>query len=418
MGSTGFHVWHAFRLGERRFDSLLKTIPASYAPMAVEALWILDPTLLESLVKGLADTPDIAWAAVADETGIIAEAGTRPQRREKEVAIPLIREVRGKEVELGKLLVSGDSAAILRSALESMALETPVSLGSLLLLSIVVYFYLQRDVGRPLAIAARGISAFRPDASWVPLQPHRRKGDEIDRLIASWNDLGARLVESHAGQEKAKASLESALRERELLIQELFHRTQNNLQVLLSLIYLEGKGGTSGESAVLASLESRIVSMAIAHRLLYESRDLSSLDLAEYIRRRVAHSEEGHAVDGTKIETRLELEPILTTVDNAIPFGIAAGDLLDTVWSHAFPGRERGAILLRLQRLDEARARFSIEDDGEGDREAVVASSKGLDLVSSLVAVQLHGSLRTYSSELGGFGVSIDFEYKLYERRV
>jgi two-component sensor histidine kinase len=69
-----------------------------------------------------------------------------------------------------------------------------------------------------------------------------------------------------------------ALAERTLLLREVYHRVKNNLQIIASLLNLQANG--IADSTALYSLrvaQDRVYAMSMAHELVYQVEDLSSL---------------------------------------------------------------------------------------------------------------------------------------------
>jgi PAS domain S-box-containing protein len=75
------------------------------------------------------------------------------------------------------------------------------------------------------------------------------------------------------------------LREKEALLREIFHRTNNNMQGIKSLLTLQATTHPATPLPRFVELISqRIDAMALVHRKLYSSNNLSRLDLGEYLR--------------------------------------------------------------------------------------------------------------------------------------
>ncbi|MCP4601056.1 MAG: histidine kinase, partial [Proteobacteria bacterium] len=75
-------------------------------------------------------------------------------------------------------------------------------------------------------------------------------------------------------------------------------------------------------TSILKEMENRIRSMALAHQKLYQSQDLSRIDLGEYIDDLAALLAESHGVTPDKVTLTLDTESIAVLIDSAIPCGL------------------------------------------------------------------------------------------------
>ena len=81
----------------------------------------------------------------------------------------------------------------------------------------------------------------------------------------------------------AEEQIKSSLKEKEVLIQELYHRTKNNMQVIISMLHLQSRSIEDNKVLqIFKEMENRIKSMALVHQKLYQTKDLSRVDLKEY----------------------------------------------------------------------------------------------------------------------------------------
>ncbi|MBI4660953.1 MAG: PAS domain S-box protein [Verrucomicrobia bacterium] len=92
----------------------------------------------------------------------------------------------------------------------------------------------------------------------------------VQDRTAELSQTNARLEEQVRERERAEEQIAAALKEKEVLLREIYHRTKNNLQVLSSLIHLQSeyvRHGTEGE--MFRESQNRIQSMALIHEKLY-----------------------------------------------------------------------------------------------------------------------------------------------------
>jgi two-component sensor histidine kinase len=188
------------------------------------------------------------------------------------------------------------------------------------------------------------------------------------------------------------ADLERALAERSVMLQEIHHRVNNNLQIISSILQLEAN---REESLMLrASREKslqRIYAMALVHELLYQTDQLEYIELDRYAARLVDDFRSGSPVDFV-VDAE---EGILVGLDFAVPFGLLLNELVANARDHAFPVAPRGRVDVRVTKDEEGAVALRIADDGVGLPEELSlegAKSLGFSLVNAL-AVQLHGKI-------------------------
>jgi two-component system response regulator len=190
--------------------------------------------------------------------------------------------------------------------------------------------------------------------------------------------------------------MESSLKEKEVLLGEIHHRVKNNLQVVQSLLRMsvrplpQGKARAAAESTI-----QRIHAMALVHERLYHTKDVASLSLSDYLRDLFNGVVASNSAPSGQIQLRLETEEIPLTLDNAIPFGLLANELISNCFKHGFPNGRRGTVEFSIHRVDGI-VHMAVSDDGAGLPEhfdAAAGPSMGLKLADGL-AHQLGGSLR------------------------
>jgi two-component sensor histidine kinase len=175
-----------------------------------------------------------------------------------------------------------------------------------------------------------------------------------------------------------------------LLLDELNHRTKNNMQMLQSLLFSAARTAHSEEARkVLKEASARIAAMAAAQRVLYGRSDASRFAAEEFL----------PAVCETirqllPPETRIECgtaDGVLSN-DVAMPLALILNELLTNAVKHGIKDHAREGVRVSLT-SEGGRLALCVEDDGEGfDLEEVRKTSSGLQLVLGL-ARQLHGTL-------------------------
>jgi two-component sensor histidine kinase/CheY-like chemotaxis protein len=221
-------------------------------------------------------------------------------------------------------------------------------------------------------------------------------------------------------EEEAREKIRDALAEKETLLRELYHRTNNNMQVIRSIISLRASMRDNPEIRAFAEeIEQKITAMALVHQKLYQSKDLSYIYLNEYVQE-LAGMMLGRNLDelpGVKLD--LYLEEVKVLIDSAIPCGLIINELMSNALQHAFSGNMNGYILIRISRDTTGTIELYFADNGKGVTEGFNFRNQngmGLQIVTELVETQLHGEISCTAEH--GLSYTIRFSDNLYAVRV
>ena len=222
---------------------------------------------------------------------------------------------------------------------------------------------------------------------------------EVRLLQELADDLafGIGTIRARAVKDRAEEALVASLREKEALLKEVHHRVKNNLQVIASLLRLEGRRiDHSITRSVLDQMQGRIQSMALLHETLYRSGNFSRVDLTAYLTQLTNQLFRSLATQPGTVRLTLDLAPARVDIDQAIPCGLIVNELASNSLKHGFPDGRRGELRITLRADADGTPRsLVVSDDGVGLRPDFDVSrnrSLGLQLVSDL-ARQLQGVL-------------------------
>ncbi len=201
----------------------------------------------------------------------------------------------------------------------------------------------------------------------------------------------------------AEKKLQGELEAKNVLIKEIHHRVKNNLQVVSSILSLEGSCVNSEEArSVFTDCQTQVHSMSLVHEQIYRGTSLEEVDAGAYLSRLAEYLESVHEGSYKGIELKVKAEASNLALDKAIPLSIVVTELVSNAFRYGFPEGRTGTIQLSLEREGDS-YELRVEDDGVGHEAGARGGSDareglGLELVAAL-AQQLGGSLKRSSVE-------------------
>ncbi len=220
------------------------------------------------------------------------------------------------------------------------------------------------------------------------LSGQKYESESLKGTIGVIRDISARKI--------AEMKIESALREKEILLKEIHHRVKNNLAVLSSLINLQSKKIQTKEQALDAFMNSRdrIHAIASVHESFYRSDDFSTIDLQSYVKKLV--KDLVRIYQGTvEITQDLHIADITIDLNRAVPCGLLLNEVVTNALKHAFKDNKKGCLTINLDTIENERVCLLVQDDGVGLPEQFISGksgSLGMELISVLTK-QLDGEL-------------------------
>jgi two-component sensor histidine kinase len=198
-------------------------------------------------------------------------------------------------------------------------------------------------------------------------------------------------------RKKAEEQIEKSLKEKEVLLREVYHRVKNNMQIITSLLNLQSRYARDGAyREMFRESHNRIKSMSLVHEKLYQSKDLSTIDFKEYIKDIAKGLFLSYGANKGKIALVMDINNISIDINTAIPCGLIINELVTNSLKHAFPGGKEGEIKISIHSMNENTIELVVGDNGtgiSGDVDFRTTESLGLQLVTMLAENQLHGEI-------------------------
>ena len=230
----------------------------------------------------------------------------------------------------------------------------------------------------------------------------------MDSLTDANADLDRQTRELQASETRVRGMLQ----EKEVLLKEIHHRVKNNLQVIMSLLRLQGRQVHDAQAlAALRDSRQRVEVMALVHELLYRTGDLAAINATLYFRQLGARITQLYEATTGHVTISVVADGIWLSLDQAVPCGLIVSELLANSLKYAFPDGQHGEIGVDLRATSPDRLTLTIWDRGVGiapNAAGAQPQSLGMTLVNDLVR-QLHGTIAIVSR--AGVTATITFPY-------
>jgi two-component sensor histidine kinase len=205
--------------------------------------------------------------------------------------------------------------------------------------------------------------------------------------------------------QKSNRQLRSALADRDILLKEVYHRVKNNLQFIDAMLALEiHDGGNTALVERLSGIRARVHAMALVHQHLIGARDLTNLNLRDFVEELCANQANGAGFNARDIRVEARIVPILIDLDCAIPIGLIVTELLSNAAKHAFPSGRSGVISVVAEQIGNHSIQLSVGDDGVGRTRQIENSGQ----VGSMIVRSLAAQLGAKMDVVDGNGFRID----------
>ncbi len=168
-------------------------------------------------------------------------------------------------------------------------------------------------------------------------------------------------------RKKNEALIARSLAEKEVLLQEVYHRTKNNMSVIISMLRLQSNeiDDVRLKDAFAVSID-RILSMSMVHDKLYETGDLSDIDLGAYLQEVALRLLNSYASPDSRPSLALKLDEVRVSLEVATSCGLIANELITNSLKYAFPAGRPGKISIQLTGTASGDIVLLISDDGIG----------------------------------------------------
>jgi two-component sensor histidine kinase len=148
-----------------------------------------------------------------------------------------------------------------------------------------------------------------------------------------------KIIEQHTDElevlvlERTK-ELTALVSQRELLLRELTHRVKNNLQFIISLLWIQRKEADDKTRITLKTLESQIQSIAAVHESLCSKNTIAAIEIHDYIRKLILSLQQLHREVEIILDSR---EAIYIKTDHTVSLGLIINELVTNHMKYSNP---------------------------------------------------------------------------------
>jgi two-component sensor histidine kinase len=188
--------------------------------------------------------------------------------------------------------------------------------------------------------------------------------------------------------------IKKMLKEKEVLLAEVFHRVKNNMNIVTSLLNLKKEISTSQEvKDALEDCRNRVFSMALVHQTIFNNNSILELNFKAYIESLTTEIKNSLR-SNRPVEISLDAELVMLDLSNAIPCGLILNELITNSFKYAGSNDKPLVINIKLSQHNNL-VELIVRDNGTGLPENWKQNSHslGMELINSLCE-QIDGTLQ------------------------
>lgn len=217
--------------------------------------------------------------------------------------------------------------------------------------------------------------------------------------------------------EQKNEAIQANLEQKEVMMGEIHHRVKNNLQMVSSILDLQGRDLTDEKSIrVIEDSLSRINAISLIHQRLYQSENIRGIKINTYLQELAFDIVKNFSstAQTNPIDLQCHIDDLDMDLESAIPIGLITAELITNSCKYAFNSipLPKIAISLTKQNTDLI---LTITDNGIGKEQSANTSgtSFGTKLIKSL-SRKLRAEI-TEDSSSNGTSIQLKItNFKLY----
>lgn len=212
--------------------------------------------------------------------------------------------------------------------------------------------------------------------------------DDFFELLTSTLHQALDTLRLREQKDLAEQQLRETNKQLAALLQEVNHRVANSLQMVSTLVHLQGSRAHGMEAkAMLQDVQSRIQAIARIHQQLYSGPSIHDVNMADYIEGMARDLSRTYSTPGVRREIRVAAERVPLPAATAITLGILINELVSNACKYAYERDEPGEVRIAFHIEGTDGYRLRVEDDGVGMGKSTTPSGTGLgsQIIRSMV---------------------------------
>jgi two-component system, sensor histidine kinase PdtaS len=217
-----------------------------------------------------------------------------------------------------------------------------------------------------------------------------RQKQKVNEVITRTNEV---ITQKNEVITRKNELLEHLVIEKERLLKEVHHRVKNNLHTVISLLESQADHLENDALKAIENSQHRIYAMSMIHQKIYQSEDIRTIDMAEYLTEFIRYLRDSFGRPA-HIRVQLNTEALKLGVSQAIPVALIINEAVTNSIKYAFPGNRTGEIIIELYQIGE-QIKLSVTDNGIGIDPVLIdaeLNSLGIELIKGL-SLELEGKI-------------------------
>lgn len=194
-------------------------------------------------------------------------------------------------------------------------------------------------------------------------------------------------------------SIRRSLAEKEVLIHEVHHRVNNNLQIISSLLSMQIRSSPDDNvKRYLRENQSRIYAISLVYELLSHSDAIDQIAYQPFLQKLTRSVSTLYGLDPSQVSIIINAPGILMPIGKAVPLSLIIRELLSNSVLYGFPSGRHGEITISVT-YDPSENLFTCRytDDGVG-----VADNLDITAGKTMGMSLIHGLTKQLSGEIQG----------------